>query len=122
VSDPVSRSDPASRRIGTRLRRRLGAALLIGPLAGLAIGAVTAALAFESWGRGSIMVLVGAVIAGTILALLWGGYSSLESPDPGREPSDTRRPLADREDLVREESGDPLGDDSQQRLPDGRSG
>jgi hypothetical protein len=104
------------------LRRRLGTALLIGPVAGLVIGAVVAMLAFDSWGRGSIMVMVGAVIAGTFLALLWGGYSSLESPDPGREPSDTRRPLVDREDLVREESGDPIGDDPQQRLPDGRDG
>jgi hypothetical protein len=122
MSDPVSRSDPASRRVETRLRRRLGTALLIGPVAGLVIGAVVAMLAFDSWGRGSIMVMVGAVIAGTFLALLWGGYSSLESPDPGREPSDTRRPLVDREDLVREESGDPIGDDPQQRLPDGRDG
>jgi hypothetical protein len=122
MGDPASRSDPASRRVETRLRRRLGAALLIGPVAGLVIGAVVALLAFDSWGRGSIMVMVGAVIAGTILALLWGGYSSLESPDPGREPSDTRRPLADREDLVREESGDPMRDDPRQRLPGGRDG
>jgi hypothetical protein len=53
------------------------------------------------------MVMVGTAIAGTMLALLWGGYSSLESPDPGREPSDTERPIADRSELVREESEEP---------------
>jgi hypothetical protein len=42
-----------------------------------------------------------------MLALLWGGYSSLESPDPGREPSDTERPITDRSELVREESAQP---------------
>jgi hypothetical protein len=86
------------------MKRRLGVSLLIGPLVGLVIGAIIAAVAFESWGTGSVMVMVGTAIAGTMLALLWGGYSSLESPDPGREPSDTERPVADRPELVREES------------------
>ena len=89
------------------MKRRLGASLLIGPLVGLVIGAIIAAVAFESWGTGSVMVMVGTAIAGTMLALLWGGYSSLESPDPGREPSDTERPVADRSELVREESEEP---------------
>jgi hypothetical protein len=35
--------------------------------------------------------------------MLMLGYSSLESPDPGREPSDTARPIADRREAVREE-------------------
>ncbi|HET8786921.1 MAG TPA: hypothetical protein VFM38_14900 [Candidatus Limnocylindrales bacterium] len=89
------------------MKRRLGVSLLIGPLVGLVIGAIIAAVAFESWGTGSVMVMVGTAIAGTMLALLWGGYSSLESPDPGREPSDTERPIADRSELVREESEEP---------------
>ncbi|HJR97910.1 MAG TPA: hypothetical protein VJ979_08405 [Actinomycetota bacterium] len=101
-------SDPASQRIGSRIRRRLGVSLLVGPLFGLAVGALIAALAFDTWGTGSIMVLIGAAIGGTMLALLWGGYSSLESPDPGHEPSDTERPIADRSELVREESQDQL--------------
>ena len=78
------------------------------PLVGLAVGAAIAAAAFESRERGSVMVLIAAVVAGTLLALLWAGYSSLESPDPGHEPSDTERPIADREGLVREELGDPV--------------
>jgi hypothetical protein len=113
-------SDPGT-RIGSRLRRRLGFAVLIGPVAGLVVGAIVAWLAFDSWGRGSVMVLVATVLAGTMLALLWGGYSSLESPDPGREPSDTDRPIVDRPELVREEFDDPLeGED--QGLRDTRQG
>ncbi len=105
-------SDPATRRIGDRLRRRMASALFVAPLVGLAIGAVISTVVFDSWGRGSLMVLLAAVVASMLLGLLWAGYSSLESPDPGREPSDTDRPLADREDLVREESGDPLRHDA----------
>jgi len=115
-------SDQASRRIGSRIRRRLGVSLLIGPLLGLAIGALIASLAFDTWGTGSIMVLIGTMIAGTMLALLWGGYSSLESPDPGQEPSDTERPIADRSELIREESRDPLDEADGRRLRDGHRG
>jgi hypothetical protein len=104
------------------MKRRLGASLLIGPLVGLVIGAIIAAVAFDSWGTGSVMVMLGTAIAGTMLALLWGGYSSLESPDPGREPSDTERPIADRSDLVREESADPRDASSGQHSGNGRSG
>ena len=98
----------SAERIGARLRRRLGVALVVGPLAGLAIGGVIAAVAFGTWGRGAFMVLIGGAVAGTLLALLLGGYSSLESPDPGQEPSDTQRPIADRPALTREEGDDPL--------------
>lgn len=101
-------SDPSTGRIGARLRRRIVTAVIVGPLVGLAVGAAIAAAAFESRERGSVMVLIAAVVAGTLLALLWAGYSSLESPDPGHEPSDTERPIADREGLVREELGDPV--------------
>jgi hypothetical protein len=115
-------SDPASQRIGSRIRRRLGVALLIGPLVGLAVGALIASFAFDSWGTGSIMVLIGAAIGGTMLALLWGGYSSLESPDPGREPSDTDRPIADRSELVREESREQLDEPVERGSRDGHQG
>jgi hypothetical protein len=101
-------SDPASARVGKRLGSRLAVALVIGPLAGLAIGGVIAAIVFGTWGRGAFMTLIGGAVAGTLLALLWGGYSSLESPDPGREPSDTQRPVADRPELTREERDDPI--------------
>lgn len=101
-------SDPASSRVGKRLGSRLAVALVAGPLAGLAIGGVIAAIVFGTWGRGAFMTLIGGAVAGTLLALLWGGYSSLESPDPGREPSDTQRPVADRPELTREERDDAI--------------
>ena len=100
--------DPATARIGNRLRGRLAVALVAGPLVGLAVGGLIAVLVFGSWGRGAFMTLVGGAIAGTLLALLWGGYSSLESPDPGREPSDTQHPVTDRPDLTREEHDDAI--------------
>jgi len=106
-------SDPSTRRISDRLHRRIASALVVAPLVGLAIGAVISAVVFDSWGSGSVMVLLAAVVATTLLGLLWAGYSSLESPDPGREPSDTARPIADREDLVREESIDPQTHDTE---------
>jgi hypothetical protein len=99
---------PRSGRMGSRLRRRLAVAALVGPATGIVIGAVIGLVAFDRWGSGSWMALVASVIACTMLALLWAGYSSLESPDPGREPSDTSHPIADRDELVREESGDPI--------------
>lgn len=80
----------------------------MGPLVGLAVGGVIASFAFDSWGAGAIMVLLAGAVAGTLLALLFGGYSSLESPDPGEEPSDTQHPIADRPELVREENDDSL--------------
>jgi hypothetical protein len=100
----MDRPDPSAERLRSRLGRRLITAALLGPVVGLAIGGVIAAITVGTWNRATVMILVGSVIACTMLSLLWAGYSSLESPDPGREPSDTGRPLADRSDLTREES------------------
>lgn len=102
--------DPSS-RMGSRLARRLVIGLIGGSLIGLVVGAALGATFFEPGGLRFVLSTVGAGVAGTLLGGLWAGYSSLESPDPGREPSDTRRPMSDAE-LVREESGSPLaGDD-----------
>lgn len=90
-------------RMGARLGNRLGIALLVGPVIGVVIGLAVGFAFFEPMGRGFTMTIVGTTIAVTMLSLLWAGYSSLESPDPGNEPSDTERPLADRTDAVREE-------------------
>jgi hypothetical protein len=38
--------------------------------------------------------------------MLVAGYSALESPDPGKEPSDTERPILDRPEATREEHDD----------------
>ena len=100
----VERPDRATERIASRFRRRLGLAVVIGPLLGLAIGAIVGWAVYEGQGGGMALSVVAGGVAGTILSLLWAGYSSLESPDPGREPSDTRHPIADRPELTREES------------------
>ncbi len=96
----------STERFRSRLGSRFVIALVAGPLVGLAIGAIIGLVFFEPGGRGFTMSLVGTAIGITLLCLLWAGYSSLESPDPGQEPSDTRRPIADRDELVREEHDD----------------
>ena len=98
--------DPSS-RMGSRLARRLTIGLIGGCLIGLVIGAALGATFFEPGDLRFVMSTVGAVVAGTLLGGLWAGYSSLESPDPGHEPSATRRPMSDPE-LVREETGRPI--------------
>jgi len=100
----MERTDPSTQRMRTRLSRRLLVAAVVGPVIGLATGGVIAAIAIGTWNTTTTMVLVATVVACTLLSLLWAGYSSLESPDPGREPSDTQRPIADRAAAVREES------------------
>jgi hypothetical protein len=100
----MDRPDPSSQRLRSRLGRRLLIAAVLGPAIGLASGGVIATIAIGTWNIATTMVLVGTVVACTLLALLWAGYSSLESPDPGREPSDTQRPIADRPALTRRES------------------
>jgi hypothetical protein len=100
----MDRPDPSAQRLRSRLGRRLLVAAVLGPAIGLAIGGVIATIAIGTWNVATTMVLVGTVVGCTLLALLWAGYSSLESPDPGMEPSDTQRPIADRSDLVRRES------------------
>ena len=48
-------------------------------------------------------VALAAVIAGMILGAFWGGMASLESPDPGAEPSETAHPFRDVPSLTHEE-------------------
>jgi len=103
----MERTDPSTQRMRTRLSRRLLVAAVVGPVIGLATGGVIAAIAIGTWNTTTTMVLVATVVACTLLSLLWAGYSSLESPDPGQEPSDTQRPIADRSAAVREESNHP---------------
>jgi hypothetical protein len=94
-----------------RLRHRMLAALLLGPLIGLIVGMLIALTVLDEFGGAALGIIVGAVLAATLLALLWSGYSSLESPEPGLEPSDAERPLSKSE-LVTEESRDPMSEGS----------
>jgi hypothetical protein len=94
-----------------RIHRRISGRLLLGGVVGLAVGAllgVGGGLIFSSVGRPAFW---GAVVCGCIFGLGVGmltlGYSALESPDPGEEPSDTARPVRDRAELTREEDPAP---------------
>lgn len=75
---------------------------LVGATVGLALGALIGVFAFDRTGAIWASVL-GAGIFGFAVGMLILGYSSLESPDAGSEPSDTARPIADRPEAVREE-------------------
>jgi hypothetical protein len=68
---------------------------------------------YQADGRGTQTPIAGPCVNPCIgvfglgVGMLVAGYSSLESPDPGAEPSDTARPVADRPEVVREEHPDP---------------
>ena len=50
--------------------------------------------------------LLASAVFGLGVGMLVAGYSALESPDPGKEPSDTERPILDRPEATREEHDD----------------
>ena len=108
--DLEDREPPREMAAQTRLHKRLGFRLfvggLIGGLVGLALGAVLGVILFERGGAIWTAALAGALF-GFIVGMLVLGYSSLESPDPGEEPSDTSRPIADRPEAIREEQQPP---------------
>jgi hypothetical protein len=84
----------------TERRSVLGGA--IGLIAGLLIGASAGILNFDALGAVAACGLAGA-IAGLAIGAFTGGMSSLESPAPGNEPSETDRPLRDVPELTSEE-------------------
>ena len=106
MTDPddreVAHETPAQVRMHKRLGFRLFVGGLVGGLVGLAFGAVLGVMFFERAGAMWTAALAGGLF-GFVFGLLILGYSSLESPDPGEEPSDTNHPIADRPEAVREE-------------------
>jgi len=89
-------------RMHKRLSGRLPLGGLLGAIAGAIVGALIGLLFFERSAAVVASILASAVF-GLGVGMLVAGYSSLESPDPGAEPSDTSRPVADRPEAVREE-------------------
>jgi ABC-type uncharacterized transport system permease subunit len=91
------------------MHRRLGARLplggLLGAIAGGVVGALIGVLFFDRSAAILTSILASAIF-GLAVGMLVAGYSSLESPDPGAEPSDTERPIGDRPEVVREEHPD----------------
>jgi hypothetical protein len=101
----VEPESPSQERMHRRLRRRLPFGGLVGAIAGAVLGALLGILFFDR----SVAILMSIVASGVFglgVGMLIAGYSSLESPDPGAEPSDTARPVADRPNAVREEHPD----------------
>jgi len=101
----VEPESPSQERMHRRLRRRLPFGGLVGAIAGAVVGGLLGLLFFDR----SVAILMSIVASGVFglgVGMLIAGYSSLESPDPGAEPSDTARPVADRPKAVREEHPD----------------
>ena len=96
--------DARAARLRDRLKRRLLVASVAGPVIGVVMGVLLGSVAFQVGGLGFVMVLVGCIIFATAVALLIASYSSLESPDPGLEPSQVERPIADRPGATRPEA------------------
>jgi hypothetical protein len=93
--------DAASRRTSARLPRRILAGTFIGGAIGVVAGLIAGSIAYD----GSAVIacaLAGALGLGLIGSFV-GGMSSLESPQPGSEPSERAEPLAE-EDLTSEEA------------------
>jgi hypothetical protein len=96
---------PSQARMHGRLGRRLPLGGLLGAMAGVVIGALVGLLFFDR-PMAVLTSIIAAGVFGLSVGMLIAGYSSLESPDPGAEPSDTVRPVADRPGAVREERPD----------------
>jgi hypothetical protein len=92
-----------------RIRGGLLKGLVIGAIAGGLLGAILGAIVFQGPGAILAAALAGAIGFGG-LGAFWGVLGGLESPDPGREPGDTERPVADVPELTREERGRPTSD------------
>jgi hypothetical protein len=88
-----------------RVRRRLPRNLFLGTVVGAVVGAIGGAIVGAAIGGGSgaiIGLVVGAFFVSGFGALV-GGYGSLESPQPGEEPSQTEHPVTDVPEMTTEE-------------------
>jgi hypothetical protein len=96
-------TESANERMRRRLSSRLIAGIALGLLLGVVAGVIVGSIVSAPGRLGFWIALVGCAVFATFVGALLAGYSSLESPDPGEEPSDTRSPLIDRPELTREE-------------------
>jgi hypothetical protein len=111
------RQDPSiergERHHTARSARSLGWGALLGAIGGAAIGFGAGYAFFE--GAGVWAVVLAVSIAGALLGAFWGGMSSLESPDPGTEPSETEHPIRDVATLTHDEGEGERGADDPDR-------
>ena len=102
ITNPDQRRDS---RLTGRVWRRLLVGAAIGLLTGAAVGFVIALF----FGAGPIALWVGigatAFFGGCIGGIV-GTMSSLESPDPGREPSQFDEPVSEPDTLTRPETNE----------------
>jgi hypothetical protein len=84
-----------------RFSRRIGSGGILGAVLGGAAGFLVGMLAFD--GTAIVATSLGCALAGALLGGLWGGMSSLDAPDPGREPSETPHPFRDVRSLTHDE-------------------
>lgn len=83
--------------------------VLLGAVLGSAIGLGLGIWAFEPGSRGMWASIVAGVIFGFALGAFAGGMSSLESPQPGREPLQADHPVRDVAGLTATEGEGPRG-------------
>jgi hypothetical protein len=111
------RQDPnverGEQRHTARSARSLSWGAVLGAIGGGAIGLGAGAAFLE--GAGVWAAGLALSIAGALLGAFWGGMSSLESPDPGAEPSETEHPVRDVTTLTHEEGEGEKGTDGPER-------
>src|SRR5919106_4020825 len=114
------RQDPkierGERQHTARSARSLSWGAVLGVIVGAAVGLGAGAAFLEGVGVWAVALAVS--VAGALLGAFWGGMSSLESPDPGAEPSETEHPIRDVSPLTHEEGEGERGNDA----PDPRAG
>jgi hypothetical protein len=101
------RETRAEGRFRGRWRRGIAVGAFVGLAAGTVAGLLIGVIAFEPGGTGFWMAAVGAAIFGLGVGAFVGGLSRLESPQPGREPSEVDRPIRDEPALTKEEHPSP---------------
>jgi hypothetical protein len=101
--DPVTRHTDGAETEAFRSRWRSG--IVLGGAIGLAVGVGAGALVawYVGAGTSAWMALVACVVAGIGIGMFVGGLSRLESPQPGREPSQVERPVLDEPRLTKTE-------------------
>jgi hypothetical protein len=102
-------------RFTVRLRRGLIAGFVIGGLLGGGLGLLIGMIAFRPGSAAMWALLIGGVLAGALLGGFEGGLARLESPEPGREPSQVEHPLRDVHELTSEEGDPPAAADEPSR-------
>jgi phage tail tape-measure protein len=88
-------------RVRRRLPRNMVLGTFLGAVAGAIVGAIVGAVIADLGGA-----VIGLVVGGFFVACfgaLAGGYGSLESPQPGQEPSQSEHPVADVPEMTTEE-------------------